>query len=332
MLRLVSEDDFLKKILPLLSEKNILSGNDDAVAWKTPEEEKNSLVVLNTDSISWSTDALPLTMTYFEFGKKLVSVTVSDVIAKGAKPYFFLGSIVVSSDLHEIDIIQLVQGLLEGCKMYDLHYLGGDVGTSKEPVLTGIVVGYVKEKFLLKRSTVKEKDFICSTGYFGYTGLGFNYYLTNMKTQLPPAILDIINQKLLNPKARLDWLELLRKYANATIDSSDGLAKSLQHLANESGKKIVIQELPAFPELENILMKDSPEYNRAILFAGEELEIIFSITENNYLELLKEMEQKDIQKPIVIAEVKTGEQGVFYKKNKVQLQNKWDSFHGFIEE
>ena len=79
-------------------------------------------------------------------------------------------------------------------------------------------------------------------------------------------------------------------------------------------------------------MKDSPEYNRAILFAGEELEIIFSITENNYLELLKEMEQKDIQKPIVIAEVKTGEQGVFYKKNKVQLQNKWDSFHGFIEE
>ena len=332
MPNLVSEDIFIRQILPLLSKKNILSGNDDAVAWKTPEEEKNSLVILNTDSISWSTDALPSTMTYFEFGKKIVSVTVSDIVAKGAKPYFFLASIVVSSDLREGDITQIVEGLLEGCKMYDLQYLGGDLGTSKEPVLTGIVVGYVEEKYLLKRSTVKEYDLICSTGYFGYTGLGFDYYLSNKKLQLTPAILDIINQKLLNPKARLDWLPLLRKYVNATIDSSDGLAKSLEHLANESKKKIVIHELPAFPELENILPKDSPEFNKAILFAGEEFEIIFSITKNNYLELLKELDKKEIQKPIVIAEVKTGEQGVFYKKTKLQLQNKWDSLHGFTEQ
>lgn len=326
---MVTEDTFLSKILPLLSKSNLLSGNDDAVAWKIPEKETGSLLILNTDSIAWSSDALPSSMSLFEFGMKLVTVTVSDIIAKGSKPYYFLSTITIPEILSDADLLDLFNGLLAGCKYYNLEYMGGDLGKSKELVLSGIVVGYVKENHLLKRSTIKEHDLICTTGYFGYTGLGFIYYLKKSALSIPSSILEIIDQKMKKPVARLDWLLLLQKYAHATIDSSDGLAKSLHHLAKESNKRIELQCLPAFPELENILNKDSNDYVRSVLYAGEEFEIIFTISEQNYKNLIAEITKNSIEKPIIIGRAVTSQPMVIYKGNELSNDNNWDSFKGF---
>lgn len=326
---MVTEDSFISKILPLLSKDNLLPGNDDAVAWKTPEDEINSLLVLNTDSIAWSTDALPDNMSLLEFGMKLVTVTVSDIITKGSKPYYFLSTITIPDNMPDSDLQNLFNGLLAGCRRYNLEYMGGDLGRSKELVLSGIVVGYVKEEQLRKRSAVQDHDLICSTGYFGYTGLGFKYYLDKSSLSIPSPIFELINQKLLKPVARLDWLSFLQNYANATIDSSDGLAKSLWHLTKESNKQIQLEELPAFPELDKILEKDSDDYLRSILFAGEEFEIIFSISEQNYKNLLREITKSEIEKPIIIGRATNGQAKVFYEGTEVSGENNWDSFKGF---
>lgn len=326
---MVTEDTFLSKIIPLLSKNNLLPSNDDAIAWKTPKNESNSLLVLNIDSIAWSTDALPDTMSLFDFGMKLVTVTVSDVITKGSKPYYFLSTITIPDNIPDTDLLDLFNGLLEGCKRYNLEYMGGDLGKSKELVLSGVVIGYVKENLLLKRSTIKEQDLICVTGFFGYTGLGFKYYLEKSTLVIPSAYMDVINDKMLKPKARLDWLSLLQNYANATIDSSDGLAKSLQHLVEESNKQIQLEYLPAFPELEKILEKDSDDYIRSVLYAGEEFEIIFTISEQNYKNLLEEITKNEMQKPIIIGRATKGQAKVFYKGIELPDDNNWDSFNGF---
>lgn len=326
---LVTEDSFLEHILPLLSRNNLLPGNDDAVAWKTPESEQGSLVILNTDSISWSTDALPVTMSLHDFGMKLVTVTVSDVITKGAKPYYFLSTISIPQSFSDAEILDLFEGLHAGCQQYQLEYMGGDLGQSKELVLSGIVVGYVKEEYLLKRSTIGEHDLICSTGYFGYTGLGFEVYLNNMNLAIPTQVQKLIEQKVARPQARLDWLPYLQKYATATIDSSDGLAISLRHLAKESRKQIVLETLPVFPELAAILKTDSEQYNQVVLFAGEEFEILFSITEVNYAELLDEIQKNGLKKPLVLGRAINGEPVIMYKGNELSIKNNWDSFTGF---
>lgn len=324
---MVSEDSFLKKILPQLSKKNLLPGNDDAVAWKTPDFERESLLVLKTDSLAWSSDALPSTMTYKQFARKLVTVNVSDVVAKGATPYYFLCALTAPQDISDATLSEIFDGLIEGCNLYQVEYMGGDLGSSKELVLTGIVVGYVQENNLRKRSSMKPNDLICTTGLFGYTGLGFGYYLEHIPNILPKSILNQINQKLLFPKARQDWLLFLRKYANATIDSSDGLAKSLEHLSNESHMQIDIEILPSFPELTQIFSIDSKEFLKAVLFAGEEFEIIFSISENNFSSLLHELTEKKMEKPIVIGKANLGS-GINYKGSPLQLERPWDSLSG----
>lgn len=325
---LVSEDAFIKKVLPQLSKKNLLSGNEDAIAWKTPFNEDRSLLVINTDSIAWSSDALPENiMTMYHFGMKLVTVTVSDIITKGAKPYYFLSTITIPKEFSESKLSELFSGLLAGCQLYNLEYMGGDLGSSKELVLSGVVIGYAKEEYLLKRSSMNNNDLVCSTGLFGYTGLGYSYYLDKSKDKISDPLLELINKKLTQPEAQLEWLPYLRKYATATIDSSDGLGKSLQHLANESNKQIIIENLPAFQELEQIVPKDSNAYNKAVLFAGEEFEIIFSISEEKYSLLLSELNTTTLRKPIVIGKVTIG-QGVIYKGVQLLNLKQWDSMKG----
>lgn len=326
---MVTEDSFLSHILPLLSQNNLLPGNDDAVAWKTPEGEEGSLLVLNTDSIAWSTDALPENMSLHDFGMKIVTVTVSDVITKGSKPYYFLSTISIPPSFSDEEILDLFEGLHAGCKRYNLEYMGGDLGQSKELVLSGIVVGYVKEEYLLKRSTVGQDDLICSTGYFGFTGLGYELYLNNSNFSIPAQIRNLIEQKVARPQARLDWLPYLQKYATATIDSSDGLAISLRHLAKESGKQIILETLPVFPELTTILGEATDTYYRVVLFAGEEFEILFSITKANYDKLLNETQKSDLNKPITIGRATTGDPVVLYRGNELSIKNNWDSFTGF---
>ena len=263
----------------------------------------------------------------------LVTVTISDVITKGAKPYYFLCSISVPIGFSDSDAYNLFEGLLDACAQYKIEYMGGDLGNSQELVISGIVVGYAKKKNLLKRSNVKSNDLICSTGTFGYTGLGYSIYLDNKNFKIPERVLKIINNKLLHPQARIEWLTLLQKFANATIDSSDGLAKSLEHLARESGKLLVIETLPAFSELEKIISKDSDDYLKAVLYAGEEFEIIFSISEENYALLLQDLVNTDISNPLILGKASQSaakeSSKVLYKGKSIPKLQTWDSFNGF---
>lgn len=326
------EDNFISKLLPQLSKKNLLPGNDDAIAFETPENEKNSLLIVNTDSISWSTDALPPSMSLYEFGMKLVTATVSDIIAKGATPYFFLSSLIFPKDFSSSEASEVAKGMVDGCKIYGLEYMGGDIGSSHELIINGIVIGYCKPEHLLKRSTVNSGDYICVTDNFGYTGLGYLYYLNKNPKTIPNPILINVNKKLLRPKARLDWLPYLIKYANATIDSSDGLGKSLYHLANESNVQILINKLPFFKGLDDIVKIGSEDFQKAILYAGEEFEIIFSISKEKYTLLKEELANKNEIQPIIIGKALSGEKKVFYNNKELNLKESWDSAKGFSKE
>ena len=46
-------------------------------------------------------------------------------------------------------------------------------------------------------------------------------------------------------------------------------------MANESGKRIIIDTLPAFPELRKIINEESKLFIESVLYAGEEFEIVF---------------------------------------------------------
>jgi thiamine-monophosphate kinase len=328
---MVNEDEFLKQIIKDLSIENLLYGNEDAVAFDIGLHQPTSdTLVINADSMSWSSDALPPNISLFDFGKKLVTMTVSDVITKGALPKFFLSTITTPKNYSQEKITELFHGMKSGCSDYNLSYLGGDLGNSSELVITGIVIGFTNRDSLLKRSNAKQNDLIFSTGTFGITGLGYKYYLEDFSLpEKDKKILEKIDEKLSRPRAVLEWIPLLVKFCNAAIDSSDGLFKSLLHLSNESKKGIYIDNLPIDPLLKKINLPSSL-IDQITLFGGEEYEIIFTVPENEFELLVEECNKKGINEPILIGSIKSDRIGVFYKQKELTFSKEtWDSFSGF---
>ena len=325
---------FLEKFVPTLSKNNILQGNEDAVAWVTPQQFENQVYVCNVDTIAWSSDALPGDMLLSDFGAKIVTVTLSDLVAKGAQPYFFLCSLSSPKNQNEA-ITDILIGVQQQCNQLNVSYLGGDLNTTQnihsELVLTGIGIGFTPKESLIRRSTANSGDIVCVSGDFGYTGLGFEIYLKksfNLASDHP--LLPTIRKKLTKPIPRVDLIPYLRKFATSAIDSSDGLILSLYHLSNESNIQIILEKLPISKDiiedkiLKSLANKNLLDFLEITGYAGEEFEIVFTIKESEFSNLQKELQKENLPQIQKIGIVQGGNKGIFYNGLPLKIQG-WDS-------
>jgi thiamine-monophosphate kinase len=298
------EIEFLSNVIRnSLPNSNLLTGNEDAIAINSNKLTKNFLIT-NIDSISWHSDALTtFSFTYELFGKKIVSVTLSDICAKGATGKFFLNSISIPQNFSEENMNELIRGMRNACNEYSLEFLGGDLGTSEEVVLTGIIIGETDE--LLYRKNCQVGDTVWVTGTFGFTGLAFES--TYSEILIPDSLRESITQKILNPKPKIKESQILKNYANSCIDSSDGLAISLYHLSNESGKTLVLDTLPIDPKIK-LLMEKNSSYNakNIVLYAGEEFELVFTLPPAKETTMLEEFQSNNLDLPIKIGKITDG--------------------------
>jgi thiamine-monophosphate kinase len=298
------EIEFLTKIIKNSSpNSNLLKGNEDAIAFNSNKLTKKYLVT-NIDSISWFSDALnTFPFTYKIFGRKIVTVTLSDICAKGAMGKFFLNSISVPEEFSENHLEELVIGMKQACRDYSLEFLGGDLGSSKEVVLTGIIIGESNE--LLYRKNCNAGDNVWVTGTFGFTGLAFEEAYNGI--EIPHELRDDVKQKILFPKPKIKEGQILKKYANACIDSSDGLALSLFHISNESKKKIILNILPLDSQVK-FYSEGKNEYNtkNLTLYAGEEFELVFTISPEKETAMIEEFQANKLPTPLKIGKVITG--------------------------
>ncbi|OLS28118.1 MAG: Thiamine-monophosphate kinase [Candidatus Heimdallarchaeota archaeon LC_3] len=299
------EIEFLSKIKKILhNNSNLLNGNEDAVAIKT-SNIKGSKTIINLDSISWSSDVIKtVPFTYELFGRKLVSITLSDICAKGGNGKYFLSSISVPDNFLEENLESIIQGMVKACQKYSLEYLGGDLGTSLEPVLSGIIIG--ESDTVLRRNACEIDDDVWVTGRFGLTGLGFLEAFEDY--EIPNDLRSLVEQKILYPTAKVRESQIIKKHANACIDSSDGLAISLYHLSNESQKKIIINELPIHADIVSLIKNNSEiKKNKIIFYAGEEFELIFTAPSEKEIKILKEFQEQGLETPCKIGKVVAGD-------------------------
>jgi thiamine-monophosphate kinase len=324
-LRDISEAELIRLLQSFITSSPLMGSNEDAYLINdSPPYE-----LINIDSMQREGDFLPQ-QSWELIGKKLVTITFSDLVAKGAHPKHFLSSLVLEESMNEEDFKALVQGIQESTNRYSANYLGGDLGTASETVLTGIGVGMIPRGKILTRQGAQVGDYVCVTGYFGLTALGFNHLLLKLDTILPDPPSHLIEhaiRKVYEPELRLTEGTLLSSnhLASAAIDSSDGLASALNWLSQESNIKIIIDQLPIEPEL----LKYLPNLDKIpdlTLFGGEEYEIVFTVSPA-HLEETKNIFEQNNSHCIVIGKCESGS-GVFHKVQE-ELMNiplyGWDS-------
>ena len=269
-------------------------GDDSAII-----DNSKSLTLITSDMLI---EGVHFDLSFFplkHLGYKSVVVNLSDIYSMNGCPNQIILNIGISSKFSLKAIDEFYDGIKIACDEYFVDLVGGDTTTS----ITGMVIsctaiGTVLKKNISLRSGAKEHDVLCVSGDLGRSFLGLKIlqrekrvFLNNPEMQPKLNSYKNIIEKQLRPVARVDIINILKEYKiipSSMIDISDGLASEILHLSEASnlGAKIFEEKLPILEETKLVAKEFDLNFSNCALNGGEEYELLFSITPNEY-ELIK---------------------------------------------
>ena len=310
-------------------------GDDSAII-----DNSKSLTLITSDMLI---EGIHFDLSFFplkHLGYKSVVVNLSDIYSMNGCPNQIILNIGISSKFSLKAIDEFYDGIKIACDEYFVDLVGGDTTSS----ITGMVIsctaiGTVLKKNISLRSGAKEHDVLCVSGDLGRSFLGLKIlqrekrvFLNNPEMQPKLNIYKNIIEKQLRPVARVDIINILKEYKiipSSMIDISDGLASEILHLSEASnlGATIFEEKLPILEETKLVAKEFDLNFSNCALNGGEEYELLFSITPNEY-ELIKKNNidikpigyfTKDKSKKIVLSNGKEDELKSFGWKHFNQL-------------
>jgi len=284
----IGERAFLEQIRNLV-DLNLLHSNDDASAVELPSGE---ILVINVDMLVSKTDVLP-GMTPEQLGKKAVTMSISDIVAKGVTPIGCLASVGFPLDMEVSKAKEIIQGVRKQCEDYNTLFLGGDLNETDDVIVDVVSFGLCKKNEIISRKGAKHDDLLFSTGMFGLTSLGYKLLLK--KHELPIDLKEKVIKSVYEPKAKINYLDLLMKVPiNSCMDSSDGLLVTLEELSNINRMGIDITNVPIDSQVESFSIKEDQNPLDLVFNGGEEFELIFSISGEFEKQLLKHAKDNNL--------------------------------------
>jgi len=243
---------------------------EDASAFPIRGEE---MLACSVDTLVWSTD-VPPGMNEKMAGAKAVTMTVSDLAAKGVRPVGVMVSISIPSTWDVEAVLKLMDGVNEAARSYGAYVLGGDTNESPEPSITCAALGTCRRGRFIPRSGARPGDVLATTGTFGETAAGLKMLLEGLEA--PARLREGLLRAVYQPRARVKEGVRLAETdaATASIDSSDGLAMSLHDLSRSSGVGFLLEELPASRLAEEFASIHGLSVEELVLYGGEEFEIL----------------------------------------------------------
>jgi thiamine-monophosphate kinase len=221
--------ELIEKIITLRTRKSLL--RDDSFFFSLDEVKHLDYVVFNSDMLVSTTD-VPKQMNYFQMGRKAVIMNLSDLIVKGVKPKGIIISLGLPKTLFINQFKDIIEGIVDVTQKWELDYIGGDINQSKELIINPTVFGFQNRENIIFRAGLNDGDLLVSNGKFGLTGVGFNILIKKKGKiedykKYEQAIKSVLEPHDVNKEA---FILAENHLATASIDSSDGLAKSLLDL------------------------------------------------------------------------------------------------------
>lgn len=246
---------------------------DDVALIDGPEGEQ---YVLTTDAIIEGVDFFPDDPPG-QVAQKLLRVNLSDLAAKGARPFGYLLTTALPPARDEAWLEAFAAGLAADQAEYGIGLLGGDSSATPGPTtLSVMAIGRIAKGKAVLRRGAKAGDHIYVSGTIGDGALG----LAVRKGEL--AMLDLADRNFLVdryrlPQPRLALGQRLIDVANAMIDVSDGLVADLGHIAAASGLSATINanNVPQSAPVRNAL-DASDKWLPLILGGGDDYELLFT--------------------------------------------------------
>jgi len=246
--------------------------------------------------------------------KKVIRSSISDLIAKGVKPeYYFISGCGSKSKFSKKNLKMISKSLNQEQKKYDLKLSGGDTTNFNKVSFSITCIGFSKK--IVERNKARLNDDIYVTGNLGDSFIG----LKSIKNKIK------INSKLKKyfvnqfycPNLPYKIYKEIHKFANTSMDISDGLITDMNKLINRQklSFEINVNKIPISKNLE-FYLKKYKKLKTQYLFNGDDYQILFTASKKKRL-LIKSVGKKMNQKFTIIGKINNG-----YKKNSIKLDNK----------
>ncbi len=253
--------------------------------------------------------------------KKVIRSSISDLIAKGVKPeYYFISGSGNKNQFTKKNLRLISKSLNQEQKKYNIKLSGGDTTNSNKVSFSITTIGFSKN--IIERNKARLNDDIYVTGNIGDTFLGLKIIINNIK----------INSKLKKyfinqfycPNLPYKIYKQIHKFANTSMDISDGLITDMNKLINKQklSFEINVNKIPISKNLKFYLKKHDKSRTQ-YLFNGDDYQILFTASKKNR-SLIKSIGKKMNQKITIIGKINNG-----YKKNLIKMDNKSQNLTNF---
>ena len=263
------EFDLIKKYFSNLSKlnKSSLDLNDDVFF-----DKKKSLVI--------SIDTYNEGVHFLDFNKpdlvikKILRSSISDLISKGVLPkfYFISGSGNKKTFTHK-NLSKISTSLKQEQVKYGISLCGGDTTFSNKLSFSITSVGYSKN--IVYRNKAKYNDDIYVSGNLGDSFVGLRILQNKIKTN--KKLKKYFVKKYFEPEIQIKLAKELLKFANSSIDISDGLIDDLRKMLNKQklSYKIWEDQIPISGNLHTYLKTNNLKKSNFIS-NGDDYQVLFT--------------------------------------------------------
>ena len=243
------EFDLIKKYFSNLSKLNkySLDLNDDVFF-----DKKKSLVV-SVDTYNQGTHFIDFKNPDLVI-KKIIRASISDLICKGVSPkYYFISGSGNKKTFTRNNLSKISNSLKQEQKKYGIYLCGGDTTFSNQLSFSITSVGYSKN--IIYRNKAKLHDHIYVTGNLGDSFVGLK--ILKNKIKINNKFKSYFVKKYFEPEIQIKLTKELLKFANSSIDISDGLIDDLEKMINKQklSYKIWEDQIPISRNLHSYLKK-----------------------------------------------------------------------------
>lgn len=220
-------------------------------------------------------------------GKKALYSNISDILAMGARPEFYLVTTGISPDVSSKDMSRLYRGMARAAREFDMTLLGGDTVATRSDLFIDIsVVGRLAGVKYFGRDKARTGDLIAVTGNLGQSATGLAVLQGKAGGKDARACVD----RFLSPRPPYAvWKDLVKNdITDAMMDISDGLLMDLTRMMAESKKQARI-DLDKVPmprylvrnNLEHLAVTGGEDYQLLFTFPEEKLPAVSALSRKN---------------------------------------------------
>ena len=175
--------------------------------------------------------------------QKLLRVNLSDLAAKGAEPFGYLLACHWSGRCGWPERAAFAGGLAMDQAEFAIHLLGGDTVVTPGPASFSVsMLGWVARGRAIARKGARPGDLVFVTGTIGDGVLGL--MAAQDRVTLAPERMSSLVAHYRTPMPRVAFASVVRDFATASVDISDGLIADLDHVAKASSVRIEIDLEP----------------------------------------------------------------------------------------